>query len=105
MIEKKNLFLSLKIIFQLLGLGRNDSKNIFYAVKIQKEFPWLGVIYRLERWVHRNLRQFNTTKCKVLHLDWGSPWCQHGLLDEGIESSPAKREMGVLVDERLYMSW
>jgi len=59
---------------------------------------------KIKEWAFVNLMRFNKIKSKILHVGQGNHLYHYRLGHEEIESSPAKKDLEVLVDEKLDRS-
>ncbi|GAB0184747.1 hypothetical protein GRJ2_000940000 [Grus japonensis] len=59
---------------------------------------------RLDRWAKANSMRFNESQCQVLQLGHNNPRQHYRLGEEWLESCPAEKNLGVLVDSQLNMS-
>jgi len=52
-----------------------------------------------------NLVKFIKMKCKVLYAGQGNLQYQYRLCDELIDTIPAEKHLGILVDKKIDASW
>jgi len=83
----------------------NDTKLGHVVDLLEGRDTILRDLDRLEHWACVSLMKFNNANCKVLHMGWGNPNHKCRLGREWIESSPEEKDLGVLVVEKLNMTW
>jgi len=83
----------------------NDTKLRCAVVTLEGSKAIQRDLNKVERGACVNLMRPNIAKCKVLHLGQGNLRYIHRLGEELPESSPAEKDLNILVDEKLNASW
>ncbi|PKU46054.1 rna-directed dna polymerase from mobile element jockey-like [Limosa lapponica baueri] len=89
----------------ILSKFADDSKMSAVVNALERRDAIQRDLDRLERWAHANLMNFNQDKCKILHVGQGNTKHKYRLGRESIESSPEKKDLRVLADEKVTMRW
>jgi len=55
----------------------------------------------LDMWIHENLMRFNKAKYEVFHFGHSNPTYEYRLEEELLICRAARKDMGVLIDEKL----
>ncbi|GAB0193562.1 triadin [Grus japonensis] len=87
-----------------LSKSANDTKLCGAVNTLEGRDAIQRVLDRLERWARANLMKFNKVRYKVLHMGWDNSKHKYRLGGEWIESSPEKKDFGLLVDEKFHMT-
>ncbi|KAJ7395636.1 rna-directed dna polymerase from mobile element jockey-like [Pitangus sulphuratus] len=87
-----------------LRKSADDTKSSGAADMLEERDAIQRGLDKLREWAHADLMKFQKAKCNVLHMVQGSTQYQHRLEDEWIENSPAKKDLGMLADEKLDRS-
>ena len=81
-----------------VGSSADDTKLWGVVDTPEEQDAIQRVLDRLKQLAQVNIVRFNKSKCKILHLCQGNPHYQYKLGNERIECSPAKKNLGILVD-------
>ncbi|KAK4831727.1 hypothetical protein QYF61_018857 [Mycteria americana] len=82
----------------------DDTKLVGAVDSFEGQEALQRALDRSEHWAIVSGMKFKKNKCQILHLGWSKVGHKYQLGEEWLESSPAERDLGVLVGSRLNQS-